>query len=264
MFVMNLKLLIVFLVGIIFVDLALASDESSARSLFIKKSGSSFSNTFDSKEVDLTKSQQDKKISPKNNRGDDDKNELKKINYIGLSAAVYQLNASNKFEMVSPTKLFKTGDKVRVLITSNKAGYITSSAISPQGILTIIGEQKVAADETITVPQKGSIKFDGQTGIEELLFVLSSKSGVGRNLTNPDSADLKNGCKKSSAQRDLVIENSSNDFFLLSNDGKCLEQNGKSRDLVVESDQNVDYGVVPENQFSKGNILGLKLYLKHN
>jgi hypothetical protein len=181
-----------------------------------------------------------------------------------LVSVISELNASNKFEMVSPTKLFKTGDKVRVLITSNKAGYITSSAISPQGILTIIGEQKVAADETITVPQKGSIKFDGQTGIEELLFVLSSKSGVGRNLTNPDSADLKNGCKKSSTQRDLVIENSSNDFFLLSNDGKCLEQNGKSRDLVVESDQNVDYGVVPENQFSKGNILGLKLYLKHN
>jgi hypothetical protein len=40
MFVMNLKLLIVFLVGIIFVDLALANDESSARSLFIKKSSS--------------------------------------------------------------------------------------------------------------------------------------------------------------------------------------------------------------------------------
>jgi hypothetical protein len=263
---MKIKYLCVF-VGLLLSTFVLAEDASNARSLFVKKSGSSFSNSFENKEKDASKLRSEKKPSLKESNSEDSKNETNKISYIGLSAAVYQLNSANQFEMVSPTKVFKTGDRVRVLVTSNKAGYITSTAINPQGEVSIIGEQKVEADQTVTVPQKGSIKFDGKTGVEELLFTLSAKSGVGRNLMNATPSDksdsYKNACKKNNLQRDLVVDDASNDFFLMSNDGKCIEQNGKSRDLIVESDQDVDYGVVPESQFAKGNILGLKLYLKH-
>jgi hypothetical protein len=244
-----------------------AKNESSARALFIKGSGSSFSNNFKSSDESQSKKPQQEEQPVQTNKENPKQNNLPNNQaYIGLSAAVYQLNGS-KYDLVNPTKIFNSGDRVRVKVTSNKSGYITVSAIAPDGSVSLISEQKVNAGSPITVPEKGNIKFEGQTGVEQLLFVLSTQPGVGKKIVNsepvePDNS-FKNGCKESSSQRNLTLDNSSDNFFLMNNDGKCITDSGKSRNLVVENTDNIDYGVVPSEQFAKGNVLGLELYLNH-
>jgi hypothetical protein len=81
----------------------------------------------------------------------------------------------NEIDTPNPTKIFNSGDRVRVKVTSNKSGYITVSAIAPDGSVSLISEQKVNAGSPITVPEKGNIKFEGQTGVENMIRILNEE-----------------------------------------------------------------------------------------
>ena len=245
----------------LFICSSIANADESARGLFIKNSGSSFGNNFDKNKA--------KKIKKKLNSDTDIKSDKKMgipLSYIGLSAAVYQLDEKGKQKLVSFDKKFKTGDRIRVQVTSNKSGYLTVTAIDPKGNISPISEQKVTGDTPIFVPNHGSIKFDGQTGEEQIVFTLSLNPTPKKDSISSEESTSKssNSCHdEQSGERNLIVDNSRNDFFVLDKNGKCVDSKNKDRGLIVENYDEVDYGVIPTDQLEKGNILGLKLYLHH-
>lgn len=235
--------------------------DEGARGLFIKKSGSSFSNNFEKNKAKKT----EKKL---NNESDLKPNKKMgaPLSYIGLSAAVYQLDDKGRQKLVSFDKKFRTGDRIRVQVTSNKSGYLTVTAIDPKGGTSSISEQKIIADTPIFLPNKGSIKFDGQTGEEQIVFTLSLNPTPKKETIKPEDSLIpaSNSCNdEKSEDRNLIVDNSRNDFFVLDKNGKCIDSKNKDRGLIVENYDDVDYGVMPTEQLEKGNILGLKLYLHH-
>ena len=237
---------------------SLANADEGARGLFIKNSGSSFSNNFEKNKTKKT----DKKL----NSDSDIKFEKKMgspLSYIGLSAAVYQLDEKGRQKLVSFDKKFKSGDRIRVQVTSNKSGYLTVTAIDPKGNVSPIGEQKVTGDAPIFVPSHGSIKFDGQTGEEQIVFTLSLNPTPKKDSISSEESASNSCHDELSGERNLIVDHSRNDFFVLDKSGKCIDSKNKERGLIVENYDEVDYGVIPTDQLEKGNILGLKLYLHH-
>ncbi len=157
-----------------------AKNESSARALFIKGSGSSFSNNFKSSDESQSKKPQQEEQPVQTNKENPKQNNLSNNQaYIGLSAAVYQLNGS-KYDLVNPTKIFNSGDRVRVKVTSNKSGYITVSAIAPDGSVSLISEQKVNAGSPITVPEKAILNSKVKLELSSYCLFFLHSQGLGK------------------------------------------------------------------------------------
>lgn len=94
--------------------------------------------------------------------------------------ATIELNRNGQISTVSPSHEFKSGDRVKLVYTSNIDGYAYWMAKGSSGALTVLFpsvqagvDNKVTRNTEYTVPVKGTFKFDDTPGEEELLCVIS-------------------------------------------------------------------------------------------
>ena len=59
-----------------------------------------------------------------------EKNATQKTSYAGLQYTIFQRIDQEKSVKVSPSKKFKSGDQIKVVVTSNKKGILTAINIS--------------------------------------------------------------------------------------------------------------------------------------
>lgn len=200
-------------------------------------------------------------------------NVTQKTSYAGLQYTIFQRLDQNKSVKVSPSKKFKSGDQIKVVVTSNKKGILTAMNISSDGELFMLSEQSLTPGESVTVPAKGFLKFVGNKGVEQLIFVLSEAPFSNKKQFNINIVESLSGAcgSKNVASRALVVDDSAgNQFSVLDDSGKCSfppfrpdAAEVSTRALVVEVEDDSGYGVLPVGDLNSGALLALKLKLVH-
>jgi hypothetical protein len=206
------------------------------------------------------------KISSQSTEKKPEKNATQKTSYAGLQYTIFQRLDQDKTVKVSPSKKFKSGDQIKVIVTSNKKGILTAINISSDGEISVLSEQSLKAGAEVTVPSKGFLKFVGKTGVEQLIFVLSEAPFSKQKQVNNNIVEsLSEACgSKNVAARGLVVDDAAgNQFSVLDNSGKCSMASASTRSLVVEVEEDSGYGVLPVGDLNSGALLTLKLKLVH-
>lgn len=132
-----------------------------------------------------------------------------------------QLTRNGETTNVLPNAEFQSGDRVKLLFTSNVDGYVYWLAKGTSGNYSILFpnanagmSNEIQRNTEYTVPVKGSFRFDDTPGNEELLCIVSTtripeiEEAAGTNFSDPsviDNASAKQEKRKSS-NRDLVFE----------------------------------------------------------
>lgn len=132
-----------------------------------------------------------------------------------------QLTRNGETSNVLPDAEFQSGDRVKLLFTSNVDGYVYWLAKGTSGNYSVLFpnakagmSNEIKRNQEYTVPAKGSFRFDDNPGNEELLCIVSTtripeiEEAAGNNFQDPsaiDNATAKQEKRKSS-NRDLVFE----------------------------------------------------------
>ena len=143
---------------------------------------------------------------------------------IAMKATV-ELNRDGKTSTVLPTEEFKSGDKVRLIFSSNRDGNVYWLAKGSSGQYQVLFptartgmDNSVKRNQEYTVPTKGAWKFDDKKGTETLVAVLAPKpvedldravqlaSQGDREGASKIVAGIVNGHEKKRTTRDLVFE----------------------------------------------------------
>jgi hypothetical protein len=139
--------------------------------------------------------------------------------------ATVELTRDGATTTVLPTEPFRTGDKVRLLFSANRNGYVywvTKGTSGQYQVLfpTAKAGQDNAIDKNVeyTVPSKGSWRFDDNQGTETLVCLISpdriadldfaiEKADAGdKSVSSAIVAGLVDGHEEKRTTRDLVFE----------------------------------------------------------
>lgn len=214
-----------------------------------------------------------------------------KEKYVGLAYQIMLLKPDGSFTPVTKSRTFRSGERVKLIVRTNRAGYLTIMNIGPTGNTHVLFDDYVEAFTFTEIPKNTNLVFAGAPGTEKLLIMLSDspnpitkKQGVtadsgsqtppgstysGTTPSSPTSPsnDLVatlDSAKSIKGAKDIVVEDNLNSKFAV-----VSPQNGfkpvKSgmKDIVLESSGGVNYGVVPVSAVSNGGILTLQVNLKH-
>ncbi len=187
-------------------------------------------------------------------------------NFTGLSYSILRESASGAFLKVSPKTVFETGDHIRVVVQTNKAGHLSVVNIDPDGKVAVLSEQPAGAGTTLNVPEKGYLKFSGAKGIEQMVFILSAKplplSAQDRAKTAVTYA-LACGAAMVNSRSLVVDDSSGGEFGVVERNGTCAQGQNSTRSLVVEVAEDSGYGVVPDATLGAGQVMTLRIKLRH-
>lgn len=132
-----------------------------------------------------------------------------------------QLTRDGQTSNVLPDAEFKSGDRVKLLFTSNVDGYVYWLAKGTSGQYTVLFpnaqagmSNEIQRNQEYTVPAKGSFRFDDTPGNEELLCIVSTsrlpeiEQAAGTNFSDPTVLLEATSAQeeRKSSNRDLVFE----------------------------------------------------------
>ena len=139
--------------------------------------------------------------------------------------ATVELTRDGSVSTVLPTEDFKSGDKVRLLFSSNKDGHVYWVAKGTSGKYQVLFpsakagmDNKIVKNKEYTVPTKGAWRFDDKKGTETLVCILSPKpvaeldkavALAGEGKTDDASSTIEpvvTGHETKRTTRDLVFE----------------------------------------------------------
>lgn len=136
---------------------------------------------------------------------------------------------------VLPSAEFQSGDKVKLLFTSNVDGYVYWLAKGSSGEYSMLYpnakagmDNKITRNEQYTVPARGAFRFDNTPGTEEILCILSTEP-----MPDLDEA-AHNQFKDADSLAQLETEKT--------------QKKSSTRDLVFEDEEDEDTGVATSSQ----------------
>jgi hypothetical protein len=183
--------------------------------------------------------------------------------YAGLSYSLFKETSGQGFKRVSPKQSFKTGDRLYVEVMANVNGTLITGNINPKNVKTVLAVDRVAPGRATRIPSTGALKFVGDPGTEQLVFVLSENAKA--QVQRKDAARFLTDCNRSTT-RSLVVDDSvGNKYQVLDSSGSCAPKSsgGRTRSIVVDVEEDSGYGVVEKNVLGKGNLLSLFVKLRH-
>ena len=268
----------------------------------------------------------------------------KKEKYVGISYQLVLLSEDGQIRVVPCSRTFRTGERIKLLVRTNRRGYLKILNIGPSGNTNLLFADSVDAYTITEIPKSTNLRLVGDPGTEKLLILLSDNPNpIGSqpvvradatvtppstetlpstssesaslppppvvNIPTPPPADspvavasptsdlpgtsalppppplpptLENlpssppppepptmissieGAKKLKGAKDIVVEDGMQSSYALispKNNWKPVEKGMK--DIVLDSDNGTNYGVIPVSTISDGRILALEVKLKH-
>ncbi len=182
------------------------------------------------------------------------------VKYMGLSYQIFEVRTDGKQRLVTKKKIFKSGDRIRIAVKSNRSGYMTVLNVGPTGDITTLLKDKVEPYNSVNVPSKGTLRFSGPSGVETVVVMLSKKPYEG------NEAVMYSDCAKiaSSETRNLIVEDSmDNQYSVLSAGSGCKRVPSATRNLVVESSEGSHYGVLPNTVLDSDSVMVLNIKIQH-
>jgi hypothetical protein len=112
-----------------------------------------------------------------------------KEKYTGISYQLVLLSDDGQFKVVPKSRTFKTGEKIKMLVRTNRPGYMTILNVGPTGRTNILFNDYVEAFTIQEIPRNTNFRFAGDTGVEKVLVMLSDNPNpVGNQTTTTASA----------------------------------------------------------------------------
>jgi len=110
--------------------------------------------------------------------------------YVGISYKIALMKPNGDFSVVPRTRTFKSGERIKLLVRTNRAGYLTIMNIGPTGNTHVLFNEYVEAKQLYEIPKATSLRFAGAPGTEKVMIVLSNNQNpiVGGQSTTVASA----------------------------------------------------------------------------
>lgn len=93
---------------------------------------------------------------------------------VGISYKIVLITKEGQIKIVPTSYVFKSGDKIKLLIKTNKEGYLTILNIGSSGNTHILFNEYVDSSKEHEIPRKSNLRFVGKPGTEKLLVMLSN------------------------------------------------------------------------------------------
>mgnify|MGYP000495344572 CR=1 FL=1 len=220
-----------------------------------------------------------------------------KEKYTGISYQLLLLSDDGQFKVVPKTRAFKSGERIKMLIRTNRPGYMTIYNIGSSGRTNLLFNDYVEAFTLHEIPKNTNFLFTGAPGTETILVMLSDQQYPAGNRTTTASTPPSNtppsytppsststasntelppppsivasleGAKslRNKGAKDIVVEDSmQNTYAVISPKNGWKPIQGGMKDIVLESSAGSNYGVIPASTIADGGILTLQIKLKHN
>jgi hypothetical protein len=208
--------------------------------------------------------------------------------YVGISYELLLLTDDGQIRKVPNHRVFKTGERLIMRVMTNRPGYLKIYNIGPSGNVNVLAEEIVDAYTMTQVPRSSAMRFVGAPGEETILIMLgdpqapsgpgpggigTASAGGGQPMTLPGGepgpaalvASNIDGAKSAKGAKDLVAEDSMKSAFaVVSPQSQWQPVRAGTKDLVLESADGTNYGVVPAAAVSGGGVLSLMVKLRHN
>lgn len=102
---------------------------------------------------------------------------------LGLGYTLFLANAAGQLERVNPDRAFRSGEKLKLLVETNRDGYIYIFSQENNGAPRLLFPNKevssdsnfVPAHQPFWIPEKGEIEFDERPAQERLFVVFSEE-----------------------------------------------------------------------------------------
>lgn len=215
-----------------------------------------------------------------------------KEKYVGIAYQIMLLSPDGSFRPVSKARTFKSGERVKLIVRTNRPGYLTIMNIGPTGNTNVLFDEYVEAFTFTEIPKNTNLVFAGPAGTEKLLIMLSDSPNPMTNKqqmrvestpppsgqsstysgTTPPPSSSPGGelvaslesAKGMKGAKDIVAEDSmKSSYAVISPQTGYKPVKSGMKDIVLESSAGVNYGVVPVSAVANGGILTLQINLKH-
>jgi hypothetical protein len=93
--------------------------------------------------------------------------------YVGISYKLALLKPNGDFSIVPRSRTFKSGERIKMLVRTNRPGYLTIMNIGPTGNTTVLFNEYVEAKQLYEIPKSTALKFAGAPGTEKVMIMLS-------------------------------------------------------------------------------------------
>ena len=210
-----------------------AEEKMGAKALFYSGEGPTLS---------TVKKADDKKVTRQQS--------TKKERYMGIAYWIDLVKPDGEHVMTTTNREFKSGEKIKLNLKSNRDGYLYIVNIGTTGTSRVLfphsghTDNFIEASKTYSVPFDTYMKFDDNPGEETLLILLSPKP---MNELSPSSPIMK-------------VDESSKFMVYAKSKG--------AKDLLLEDDtaisaKTTQYVVTPMTSIENGEAISLLVKLKH-
>jgi hypothetical protein len=134
--------------------------------------------------------------------------------YMGVSYWVDRIDGAQGRQRVTSDHLFRTGDRIRIGLTTNRDGYLYVVNLGSTGRNQVLfpsgaageGGNFVRANTVYEIPPAGSFRFDSNAGEEVLVLMLAPTDDSVRQAVEQLDKDAPKGGKGPRGAKDLVLE----------------------------------------------------------
>lgn len=95
--------------------------------------------------------------------------------YVGISYQIMAIDADGQMRAVSKNRIFRTGERVKILARTNRPGYLTVANIGSSGRMHVLFSEYVDAGRITEIPPASNLRFDANPGTEKVLIMLSNE-----------------------------------------------------------------------------------------
>ncbi|MCX5815910.1 MAG: DUF4384 domain-containing protein [Proteobacteria bacterium] len=93
--------------------------------------------------------------------------------YVGISYKLVLLRPDGRFDIVPKSRVFRSGERLKLLVRTNKPGYLTILNIGTSGNTNVLFNDYIEGLSMLEIPKAGNFRFSGDPGSEKLLIMLS-------------------------------------------------------------------------------------------
>jgi hypothetical protein len=100
---------------------------------------------------------------------------LQQEKYIGVSYQLLLLSDDGQFQAVPQTRVFRPGERMRLLVRTNRPGYMTIFNVGPTGNTNLLFNEYVEPSSFLQIPKNTNLRFVGAPGTEKIFIMLSDQ-----------------------------------------------------------------------------------------
>lgn len=204
--------------------------------------------------------------------------------YIGVSYQLMLLSDDGRMKAVTKSRTFRSGERVKMLVRTNRPGYLTIVNVGSSGNTNMLFNEYVDAYTMHEIPRATTFKFVGAPGTERLMVMLSDSPtpfGGGQQLrttvadnapvTPPASSDFGSPPPTSpSLSDDPNMTTASNDVVelpppptVIASAMEGVKSLRGAKDIVVDDNMQTSFAVIsPKNRWKPAAMGGKDIVLE--